>query len=240
MASLRARPAHIVPLLAALGLLGLLLSGCGVVQVDPVGQNSGSPENAQGTFNFSADPKDIATASVGQTVNVFDTFTGVVTMFTLNSTKTTTDSANLNDSIHLDAGEQYLVLSLTFKNSSASATSCANSHVDNCIEYLSPLQNFRLRDDQGRDWPTTTGAMEACTMSPHIPCSNRDWLDLAINGIAPGQSVTEQLAFIVPTTGSLTLFFAPYRYSDATAGTAGGVSSGLHQATLVEVPISLS
>jgi hypothetical protein len=47
------------------------------------------------------------------------------------------------------------------------------------------------------------------------------------------------LAFIVPTTGSLTLFFAPYRYSDATAGTAGGISSGVHQATLAEVSISI-
>jgi hypothetical protein len=239
MASLRARQTRIVPFLAAIGLLGLLLSGCGIAQVDPSGQNSGSPENAQGTFNFSADPKDIATASIGQTVNVFDTFTGVVTMFTVNSSRTMTDSANLNNVIHLNPGEQYMVLSLTFKNSSASATSCANPKMDNCIEYLSPLQNFRLRDDQGRDWPTTTGAMETCTMDPHTQCSNRDWIDLATNGIAPGQSVTEQLAFIVPTTGSLTLFFAPYRYSDATAGTAGGISSGVHQATLAEVSISI-
>jgi hypothetical protein len=239
MTSLRARLPRIVPMVAAVGLLGLLLSGCGIVQVDPSGQNSGSPENAQGTFNFSADPADIATATVGQTVNVFDTFTGVVTMFTVNSTKTMLTSANLNDSIHLDAGEQFLVVSLTFKNSSASATSCANAHADNCIEYFSPLQNFRLRDDQGRDWPTTTGARETCTLDPHTMCSSRDWLALALNGVGPGQSATEQLAFIVPTTGTLTLFFAPYRFSDASAGTAGGVSSGLHQATLVEVPISL-
>jgi len=226
-------------LIAALGVLGLLLSGCGIPQVDPSGQNSGSPENAQGTFNFSTNSADVASGSVGQTMNIYDTFSSVVTAFTVNSVKTTTDSANLNTSIHLPDDEQFLVMTVTMKNNSASPTSCANTNTTKCVEYLSPLQNFRLRDNQGRDWPTTSGAMEACTTDPHTLCASRSWLDIALNGIAPGASVSEQLAFIVPSPSTpLTLYFAPYRYSDASPGMAGGTSSGLHQTTAAAIAIS--
>jgi hypothetical protein len=226
-------------LIAALGILGLLLGGCGVPQVDPVGQNSGSPENAQGAFNFSTNPADVATGSVGQTLNIYDTFSSVVTAFTVNSVRTTRDSANLNPVIKLPDDEQFLVVSVTMKNNSASPSSCANPNATKCTEYLSPLQNFRLRDNQGRDWPTTSGVMEACSTDPHTMCASRSWLDIALNGIAPGASVTEQLAFIVPSQSTpLTLYFAPYRFSDANPGVAGGTASSLHQTTVAAIAIS--
>lgn len=226
-------------LIAALGLLGLLLSGCGMVQYDPSGQNSGSPENAQGAFNFNTNAADVATGSVGQTMNIYDTFSSVVTAFTVNSVKVTTDSANLNPDIHLPSDEQFLVMSVTMKNNSASPTSCANPNATKCVEYFSPLQNFRLRDNQGRDWSTTTGAMEACSNDPHTLCASRTWIDLAMNGIAPGASATEQLAFLVPLQSTpLTLYFAPYRFSDTNPGLAGGTASGVHQTTAAAIAIS--
>ncbi len=236
----RLRLPRFVPLCAMVGLLGVLLSGCGLTQMDPAGQNSGSPENAQGTFNFSVSPADVANGSVGQTVNVYDTFSSVVTAFTVNSARTTMDSANLNaNTVMLPPGEQFLVLTLTMKNTSASATSCANPKANNCVEYVSPLQNFRLRDSQGRDWPTTSGALETCSTDPHTMCAAREWMNEALNGIAPGQSFTTQLAFIVPTQGNLALYFAPYRFTDASPALAGGTYSGEHQATVAVISINV-
>lgn len=60
-----------------------------------------------------------------------------------------------------------------------------------------------------------------------------------MNGIAPGASATEQLAFLVPVQSMpLTLYFAPYRFSDANPGLAGGTSSGVHQTTAAAIAIS--
>jgi len=240
MAFPRLRLPRLIPLCAVAGILGMLLSGCGLTQMDPAGQNSGSPENAQGTFNFSAAPADVATGAVGQTVNVYDTFSTVETAFTVTSSKTTMNSANMNaNTTNLTPDEQFLVLNVTMKNNSASATSCANPKAIGCVEYISPLQNFRLRDNQGRNWSSTTGAMETCSTDPHTMCASRQWIDEATNGIAPGQSFTTQMAFIAPLHGPLTFYFAPYRYSDTSVGDAGGTYSGGHQATVAAITINI-
>jgi hypothetical protein len=243
---------------ALLGIMSFVLSACagGGDQYDPAGQNSGSPENALGTFNFPLDATSAAVGAVGQTVNVYDTYTTVTTAFTVNSAQTMTTPANLNDATQtLPSDEQFLVLNLTMQNTSGTTTGCVNPKANNCVEYLSPLQNFRLQDAQGRDWPSTTGPMEACTTDPHTICANRAWATEARGGIPAvtltakdpltQQSVTysstfkTQLAFIVPMTGTVTLYFAPYRFVDTSAALAGGNSSGKDLPTVAEININL-
>ena len=68
---------------ALFGVLGLLLAACGPTQqFDPAGMNSGSPQFAEGTFNFSTTKADMVTGTIGQTVTVYDSFTSVNTNFT--------------------------------------------------------------------------------------------------------------------------------------------------------------
>ena len=257
MSFLRFRSPRFVSLFALVGIMSLVLSACGGgVQYDPAGQNSGSPENAQGTFNFPINGTSVVNGTVGQAVSVYDSYTSVTTAFTVNSATPMTTSANLNaNTATLPINEQFLMLNLTIQNTSGSATGCGNPKVNNCVEYLSPLQNFRLQDPQGRDWPSTTGPMETCTNDPHTPCANRDWTVEARGGIPAVTTVladplsgnmisysptfTTQLAFIAPMSGSITLYFAPYRFTDASDAVAGGSSSGKNQPTVAAITINL-
>lgn len=248
---------RLVALVAFVGLLSLGLSACaGDMQYDPAGQNSGSPENAQGTFNFPVNGVSVVNGTVGQAVNVYDSFTTVTTAFTVNSAQTMSASANLNANTYtLPADEQFLVLNLTMQNTSGSATGCGNPKVNNCVEYLSPLQNFRLQDSAGRDWPSTTGPLETCTNAPHTICADRAWATEARGGVPPvdvatkdtltnepvtyTSTFTTQLAFIVPRTGTVTLYFAPYRFTDVSANVAGGNASGKKLPTVAAITITL-
>ncbi len=226
-----------VAMMAVVGGLALLTACGGGAQVDPVGQNSGSPQNAQGTFNYAAQT-DVVKGSVGQSVNVYDSFTSVVTAFTVTSSATTSQSSDQNaNTVTLDPGDQFLVLNLTMQNTSEPATGCANPKASQCVETLSPLQNFRLVDSQGRQWPSTTGPILAC---PDVhDCNNRQWTQEAVAGIAPGATYTNQIAFIIPMSGTFTLYFAPYRFSDATAGVAGGTVSSKSIPTAAAITITI-
>ncbi|MBA3824078.1 MAG: hypothetical protein H0X24_09290 [Ktedonobacterales bacterium] len=226
---------------ALIGLLGLLLTACGAAQqMDPSGMNSGSPQFAEGTFNFSTTASDVTTGVIGQTLTVYDSFTTVNTNFTVASAQFTMAPANLNtDTQTLDANERYLVVTLKMRNASVTAQGCANHKPSECIEYLSPLSNIRLVDAQKRVWPPTTGALETCSNDPHTMCSQRAWLDIAANGIAPTKTVTARLAFVVPVQGNFTLYFAPYRYSDASSASAGGTSSGQDYPTVAAVNLNI-
>ncbi len=253
MRSLRFRFPRLASCIALFGIASLVMTACGGVQSDPPGQNSGSPEYAQGTFNFD-DPNAI-NGSVGQTVNVYDTFTSVTVTFTVNTVATSTAPANQNSGENtLPPGEQYLVVNMTLVNTSGTGnTGCPSYNVSKCTEYLSPLQNFRMLDSSGRSWPSTTGAAEACSTDPHTPCANRDWLTLlgessttgvvppgqTRGGLTPGMSFTNQIVFLISTDPSLsyTLYFAPYRYMDSPLA-AGGSPSGKSLPTLAKIAIT--
>ncbi len=226
---------------ALIGVLGLLVAACGSAQqFDPAGMNSGSPQNAPGTFNFSADKADLTTGVVGQTVTVYDTFTTVNTNFTVASAQYSTAIANLNTETQtLNPDERFLVVTLKMRNASVDDQGCAAPKTTGCVEYLSPLSNFRLMDAQGRVWPSTTGALETCSNDPHTICSQRAWVAEAGAGIAPTKTFTARLAFVVPVQGNFTLYFAPYRYSDASSATAGGTSSGQAYPTVGAITINI-
>lgn len=226
---------------ALIGTLGLLLAACGATQqMDPSGMNSGSPQFAQGTFNFATDKTDLVTGAIGQTLTVYDSFTTVRTNFTVTSAQFSMAPANLNtDTQTLEKDERYLVLTMKIRNASVDAQTCANPKTSACVEYLSPLSNFRLMDAQQRVWPSTTGALETCSNDPHTMCSQRAWLDVAANGIAPTKTFTARLAFVVPVQGNFTLYFAPYRYNDANSDTAGGTSSGQNYPTVAAVALNI-
>jgi hypothetical protein len=128
---------------------------------------------------------------------------------------------------------------LKMRNATVDAQTCANPKTTGCVEFLSPLSNIRLVDAQSRVWPSTTGALETCSNDPHTLCSQRAWLDIAENGIAPLKTVTARLAFVVPVQSDFTLYFAPYRYSDASSVTAGGTSSGQGYPTVAAVTINI-
>jgi hypothetical protein len=240
--------------IALCGALLLVLSACGPgIQSDPVGQNSGSAQDAQGAFNLT-DPNAIQ-SSVGQTVDVYDTFTSVTVAFSVSNATTTTTSANLNSNTQtLDPGEEFLELTISLQNTSSTGSNgCPNHGASGCIEYLSPLQNFRLIDSQGRPWPTTSGAMQTCTNDPHTACTSRAWLEMMgvsptqgnsqtgipTGGLVPGMTFSARLDFVVPTNGSpFTLYFAPYRYADSLMA-AGGSPSGRNLPTLAEIAINV-
>lgn len=232
---------RVATLLAPLGIAALLLGACNTVQYDPSGQNSGSPQNSQGTFNLDLSSGNVVKGAVGQTVNVYDTFTTVTTAFTVTAATPSTTPANQNgETLTLEPGMQYLVLNMSIKNTSADANSCPNKSVSGCVENISPLSNFRLIDDTGRQWHSTTGASETCSADPHTVCSTRNWVTEAATGIAPGQTYTNQVAFYVPLNQhTLTLYFAPYRYSDTNPQLAGGINSGKGQPTLAAITLSV-
>lgn len=230
-----------VTLLAPLSITALLLGACNTIQFDPSGQNSGSPQNSQGAFNLIMTAGNVVKGSVGQTVNVYDTFTSVTTAFTITAATPSTTPANQNDNTQtLAPGMQYLVLDISIKNTSADANSCPNKGASGCVENISPLSNFRLIDDQARQWPSTTGAGETCSTDPHTLCASRDWITEATNGIAPGQTYTNRVAFNVPSDQHLlTLYFAPYRFADTNGQVAGGANSGKGQPTLAAITLSI-
>ncbi len=224
------------PFLTALcGTLIVLLAACGAQsQIDPPGQNSGSPQNAAGVFNF--DTSHLGVGAVGTPIAVYDAFTTVTTNFTITNVTTLTATANQNvGTIAIPAGYQFLRIDVNLTNTSASATGCGNPKaevaVGNCTEYLSPLANFRLMDDQLRQWPTTTGAAEKCSDTAHaaadnIDCSMRQWLQLLNpgdrgipqGGLTPGMSFNGTLYFLVPlSVHNYSLFFAPYRFTAVAA-----------------------
>ncbi len=222
--------------------VALLFVACGgTQQILPPGQNSGSSQNAPGTFNL--DTAYMAKAGVGQTVNVYDAFTTVTTSITVSGATTSTNPADQNaGAIHLPDGEQFLIVNLTLTNTSASATSCPNPKVESsntCTEYLSPLANFRLFDDQQRQWPTTTGAAEQCSdpskaARDDINCANRNWIDMLQpgdrgipgKGLQPGNSFSSALFFVVPAdVHSFDLYFAPYRFPEVESQTTPTVSA---------------
>ena len=62
----RFRSPRFAALFTLVGIMSLALSACGGggVQYDPAGQNSGSPENALGTFNFPVNGTEIGRAHV--------------------------------------------------------------------------------------------------------------------------------------------------------------------------------
>lgn len=248
MHSRRFRLSALFPLIA----LAALLSACtaGATQVDPAGQNSGSPQFAEGTFNFDTSETNVATGSTGSSVNVYNSFTTVTTAITVNSASFSTDIANQNDNtVTLPDGMRFLVLDITLLNTSTA--NCLNPK-NGCKAFISPLENFRLTDDTSRIWPSTTGAKEPCTTDPHIPCSNRLWVQEAnpqatppansnevVGGIAPGQSFSNRIAFTVPNDQStFTLYFAPYRFPDTTALLSGGNASGQNLPTLAAITLN--
>lgn len=228
---MRQRNGHLrVPLLAAVcGALVLVLAACGQgQQFDPPGQNSGSPQNAVGAFDY--DPSHLGKAAVGTSVDVFDAFTTVTTRFTVTDAHVDTSAfANQDPGIQrIDTGMQFLAVSVTLLNASLSPTGCPNPRAETtpCTEFISPLSNFRLIDDQLRQWPTTTGAAEQCSDPQHaardnLNCSMRQWVmllnpgDRGIpqGGLKPGMTFQNQLFFLVPSdVHTFSLFFAPFRF----------------------------
>lgn len=211
-----------------------LLAACGSTQQEPVGMNSGSTQNARGTFLF--DDPNAVKGTVGDTLNVYDVFTTVTTAITVNSVAVSTTSANQNTaSVSIPSGFQFLLVHVTVKNLNTSNTkSCPQG---SCTEYYSPLSNFRLLDDQGRQWSTTTGAQESCTTAPHTPCYDRLWTQEALNGVPTGASFTTRLDFLVPTNmHAFTFYFAAYRFStiqntDYSAATPTAISTSTANST---------
>ncbi len=244
----RLRLPHLTTIAAICGLLALLLSACNLpAQSDPPGQNSGSPQNAQGVFNI--DDPNAVTGTVGQALSVFNVFTKVMTSITVNTASVSTTPANQNAGEQiLPDGEQFLLVNITIKNlAPGNSKACPGG---NCTEYITPLSNFRLLDDQQRLWPSTTGAAESCNALQTDPsasdaCSNRRWLNEADTGIPAGGSFSNRMAFLIPANGhSFTLYFAPYRYSDTTtdngspAGTtpSAGTVTPAAKTTVTPVP----
>jgi Domain of unknown function (DUF4352) len=241
-----------------LSIITLMVAACSApIQVDPPGQNSGSTQNAPGAFLYD-DPAAV-TGAVGQTLSIYDIFTTITTNFTVNTVSNSNDAANLNsDTAKIPDHTHFLLINITLQNASnGDAASCPQGK---CVSYYSPLSNFRLVDDKGRQWYTTTAASENCTSHPHDLCYNRLWVDEANKGVLPGQSFNSRLAYNVPDDmHTFTLYFAPYRFSDsqgnaanaatptssagtptvtATAAATTATPSTSHRATLAKVSIN--
>jgi hypothetical protein len=234
-----------------LGFLVLILGACSTShQIDPPGSNSGSAQNASGTFLFN-DPH-VQTISVGQTASVYDTYSTITTNFTVTDEHISTTSANQNDNTDkVPEGFQFLILNVRIQNASDGDT--ASCPAGKCTGYYNPLTNFRLVDATNHEWTSSTGAAEKCSPLQTDPkaadvCSNRQWLAEATNGLRPGEIFTSQIAFLVPSDQTqFALFFAPYRFPDTPASGATATvsptkvttptSSG--RATLIKVMIGV-
>ena len=232
------RRLHLSRVSALLVCLGaLVLSACGTngPQFDPAGQNSGSAQNAPGAFNF--DDPQAKIGGVGQTFGIYDIYTNVTTAITLTSVSTSTTPANQNaGEKYTQSDQHFLIVNFTLKNTTDGSTKPCPTK---CVEYLSPLSNFRLLDSQGRQWPSTTGAVEPCSADPQgATCNNRLWLNIAQNGLAPNATFTNRLAFVVPTTEHSFIFaFAPYRFPDTTPNvTSGPVSAAAPSVSRAATP----
>lgn len=238
------RPATARPLaLAAFaGLLALFLAACGgAAQYDPPGQNSGSPQNAPGAFNF--DTTREVKGAVGTPVDVYDAFTTVTMAFTVTNTALVTQSANQNaasGTITIPDGEQFLEVDVALKNLSAGPNGCPFPGAEAqtpCTEFPNPLTSFRMVDNQSRTWPTTTGAAEQCSdqtqaANKGVNCAIRDWFAmLGLNdangvvptgGIQPGATFNGKLFYLIPTNvHTFDLFYAPYRFPEVRPTAAG-------------------
>lgn len=216
------------------GILALFLSACNLpMQSDPSGQNSGSPQNAQGAFN-SDDPNAVS-GGVGKTLSVYNVYTTITTSITVTSTNTSTTSANQNvNTLHLPPDEQFLTVNLTIKNLAKGNTALCPLNI--CTEYVNPLSNFRLLDPNGRNWPTTTGAAEDCAPLS-LSCNSRRWVDESANGIAAGGSFSAFLNFIIPTSAhTFTLYYAAYRFNDTATDTGAPASGGASGADASSTP----
>jgi hypothetical protein len=234
-----------------LGFVVLILGACSTPrQVDPPGSNSGSSQNAVGTFLFN-DPY-AQTVSIGQTASVYDTYTTITTNLTVTDDHISTTPANKNDNTDsIPEGFQFLILNVRIQNASNEDTvSCPSGK---CTGYYNPLTNFRLVDATNREWSATTGAAENCSPLQTDPnaadvCSNRQWLAEATNGLRPGETFTSRIAFLVPTDqNQFALFFAPYRFPDTPSNGATATVSltsvttpaSLGRATLIKVMIGV-
>ena len=225
------------------GIVVLFLSACNLpIQSDPPGQNSGSAQNAQGAFNLD-DPHAVS-GVVGQTLSAYDVYTTVKTSITVTAATATTAAANQNPNESLlPPGEEFLMINFTVANLSTDSSACPNNH---CTEYISSLSNFRLVDNQLRQWPSTTGAAESC-QPLSLTCNSQRWLDEAKNGIPAGGSFSATINFLIPTNAhTFTFFYAPYRFSDTVAdngnstGQSLATATGVATATAAPTPTSSS